>query len=73
MSEVIYRTVKLPLQDEQLFDFLADSVQELDMADSVEDIPRRFICRLSELLGYGGQMLEEWGNLKSSELIDFCA
>ena len=73
MAEVMYRTIQLPMQDEEVFNFLTRSIKELDLSDSFEHLPQQFIFRLSEILGYGGQMLEEWNNLKSRELLDFCA
>jgi len=70
IAEALYKTMKLPMQDIPLFNALVEDIKELDMADSVAHIPHQFLHRLSELLGYGGEPIEELSDMKSWELVN---
>lgn len=70
MAEALEKTVRLPMQDEVLFDFIEEKVKELDLADSVEDLPNRFLEQLSMILGYGGEPIEELANMKTNGLVE---
>ena len=69
IAETVYRTIKHPMQDERIFSFLTSALLQIDLSDSVDFIPKAFLTSFSELLGYGGEMLEEWNNLKSLDLV----
>ncbi|MCR4665384.1 MAG: recombination protein O N-terminal domain-containing protein [Paludibacteraceae bacterium] len=69
MSEALYKTLKHPLSDERVFYYLCDRIVELDSSDSVEHISDAFVCGLSELLGYGGEPMEEFHSLRSAALL----
>ncbi len=70
MAEALYKTLKHPLSDERVFDYLCGQIVELDTGDSIEHIAGHFVSRLSELLGYGGEPLEEFRNLHSAALLN---
>ncbi|MBQ7192597.1 MAG: recombination protein O N-terminal domain-containing protein [Paludibacteraceae bacterium] len=70
VSEVLYKTLKHPMQDEQVFQFICQTIQRIDLSDSIETIHLDFLKDFSVLLGYGGEILEEWSNLKSIELFN---
>ncbi len=70
MAEMLYKTLCHPLSDEKVFDYISSLIIELDTSDSIEHIPSHFPVRLSELMGYGGEPLEEFRNLHSSALLN---
>lgn len=70
MAEALYKTLKHPLSDERVFSYLCEQIIELDTADSVAHIANQFIVSISELLGYGGEPLEEFRNLHSATLLN---
>ena len=69
IAEALYKTLKHPLSDERVFSYLCKQIIELDTSDSIAHIEDKFIRRLSELLGYGGEPLEELQNLHSATLL----
>lgn len=69
MAEVLEKSLRHPMQDESLFVWLTDCLQRLDQTDDLSAWPAYFLAQLSAQLGYGGEMLEEWQNLKSYEVI----
>lgn len=70
MAEALYKTLQHPMSDETLFDWICEKIKLLDLADSIEDIPQKFLYELSELLGYGGEPIDELKDLKSAELLN---
>lgn len=70
IAEAFSKVVKHQMEDEELYKFLLGSIKELDSADSVENIPELFIERLSVVLGYGGEIIDELKDLSSYELIN---
>lgn len=73
IAEALYKTLVHPMEDPQLFDYLRQLICELDLSDSVAHIPAAFQFRLSQLLGYGGEPIEELKNIKSAELLQMTA
>ena len=69
IAEALYKTLKHPMKDQVLFDYVSEVIRELDLSDSVEHIPALFLTRLSELLGYGGEPMDELSDMKSTELL----
>ena len=70
MAEILYKTLRHPLCDEQVFDFVCNQIIELDSSDSIEHISSHFSVGLSELMGYGGDPMEEFQNLRSASLVN---
>ena len=52
LSEVLYLTLRHPMQDEPLFDFLAEAVQELDRTDQPENFHLSFLSDFAAQLGF---------------------
>jgi DNA repair protein RecO (recombination protein O) len=73
IAEALYKTLKHPLSDERVFSYLCKQIIELDTSDSIAHIEDKFMRRLSELLGYGGEPLEELQNLHSATLLGMLA
>lgn len=71
ITETLIRVLRHPMADEAVFLYLESAVHELDTTDLLADFPYRFLCRLSELLGYGGEMMEEFSDLKSFDLLQY--
>lgn len=69
ISESLIKTIVHPMKDEQLYSFLKGIIKELDLSDSIEDIPNRFLTHLSLILGYGGEPMEELLKMNTFELI----
>lgn len=69
IAEVLEKSLRHPMQDETLFEWLVQCIKKLDQTDELHTFPRTFLVALSQQLGYGGEMLDEWQNLKSSEVI----
>ena len=63
------KTLRHPMPDEAIFDYLSGLVSELDQTDQVELLPNAFLTQLNRLLGYGEEQMEELKNLKSAEII----
>lgn len=53
VTEMLMLTLTHPMQDEVMYDFLVDFVNELNRTDAPENIHIRFMVRLAELLGIG--------------------
>ncbi|MBP5477053.1 MAG: recombination protein O N-terminal domain-containing protein [Paludibacteraceae bacterium] len=70
MAETLYKTLRHPLSDDRVFDYICNQIVELDTSDSIEHISSQFVSQLSELLGYGGEPLEEFQNLRSAALLN---
>ena len=72
ISEVIYKTLKQPMADERVYDFLEESVKRLNRPDELKGdlaFVKEFMETLSALLGYGGVWLDEWKELNSLKMI----
>lgn len=75
VGEVIYKTLKQPMADERVFDFLQDCIKELNneltplQANDARVFVEEFMAKLSVLLGYGGERLDEWKNLNSLDML----
>ena len=69
IAEALYKTLKHPMQDVQVFEYITDCVKELDLSDSVEHLPKEFLNRLSSLLGFGGEPIEGLEDMQSAFLI----
>ena len=53
ISEILYRTLTHPMQDEALFSFIEQTVRELDTCTDPQNVHIRFLIRYAELLGFG--------------------
>jgi len=69
MAEVVEKSLKHPMEDETLFDWLREAIKELDQRDELNGFIDEFLMGLSTLLGYGGTILDEWRELKSLDII----
>lgn len=69
MAEVLEKSLRHPLTDEVLFDWLIEQIKKLDLTDELQAFPTAFMTHLSQLLGYGGAVLDEWRYLKSLDVI----
>lgn len=69
IAEAMDKTLRHPMPDEAIFDYLSGLVSELDQTDQVELLPNAFLTQLNRLLGYGEEQMEELKNLKSAEII----
>ena len=69
IAEVLYNTLRHPMTDEQLFDFLVIAIESLDQCEHPNNFHLSFLVRLSQFLGFfpnldsGG----EWLDLRSGE------
>lgn len=52
MAEVLYRAIRLPMTDEVLYEYLKNTLRNLNEAEEVEEIPQRFIEGLNKTMGY---------------------
>ena len=52
ISEILCRTLTHPQQDERLFDFLADTIRELDTCPDPQNVHLRFLVAYAEQLGF---------------------
>jgi len=69
IAEALDKTLRHPMPDEVLFDYLTNLIEELDRTDHAECIPNDFLTQLNRLLGYGDEQIDELKNLKSAEII----
>lgn len=69
VAEALTRTLTYSMADEPLYAYLTRVAQYIDTADSLGEFADVFLVRLSELLGYGGTMMDEFRTLRSRELI----
>lgn len=69
IAEAMEKTLRHPMPDEVVFDYLSDLIRELDQTPRTEHIPNTFLAQLNRLLGYGDEQMEELKNLKSAEII----
>ncbi|MCQ2345478.1 MAG: recombination protein O N-terminal domain-containing protein [Paludibacteraceae bacterium] len=69
IAEALIHTLRLPLADLALYDYLRDFIIRLDTSEQIETLPNEFMIRFSELLGYGGATIEELRHLKSMDII----
>ena len=69
MAEVLMKTLVHPMQDEQLYEYLLQQTIEVDERDEMVGWSAAFLYGLSQQLGYGGQWLNEWHQLKSIDLL----
>lgn len=51
IAEILYRTLRHPLPDNNLFDFLTELITRLDTAPSTENLHLLFLFRFTEYLG----------------------
>ncbi len=52
IAEILYRSLKHPMKDEQLFDYLILSIQTLEACDEPQNFHLTFLLRLSQFLGF---------------------
>lgn len=69
MGEVMEKTLRHPMADEAVYAYINKVLRELDITEEPQNLPQQFLTTLSELLGYGGQRLDEWNHLKSEDII----
>ncbi len=69
LGEVLYRTLRHPMADSTIYSFLVDTIRQIDTEPRAQVLLHPFLQHFSELLGYGGEWLEEWNELKSLDLL----
>lgn len=69
LGEVLYKTLRHPMADERIYQFVAFTIRQLDTAPKAQALLRPFLHHFSELLGYGGEWVEEWNSLSSLDLL----
>ena len=52
ISEVLYHVLRHPMSDEPMFDFIAQSIQELDETDEPQNFHLAFLIGLAAKLGF---------------------
>lgn len=52
VAEVLYRTLRHPMEDEVLFGYLEQVVGEVDRCDDPENLHLRFLVHLAALMGF---------------------
>lgn len=69
MAEILYRSLKHPMKDEQLYDFLILSVQTLEHCDEPQNFHLVFMLRLTQFLGCYPNLESrgEWFDLRVGE------
>lgn len=69
MAEVLYRTLKQPIESEDLFAFIVSSVQELDKLPMVANFSLVFLLQLSLYIGFYPNMegKGDYFNMESGE------
>ena len=53
ICEVLYHVLRHPMQDEPMFDFIAEAVQELDQTKEPQNFHLQFLIGLAAKLGFG--------------------
>ncbi|MBO4518525.1 MAG: recombination protein O N-terminal domain-containing protein [Paludibacteraceae bacterium] len=53
LSEVLYHILRHPMQDEPMFDFIAEAVQALDQTEEPQNFHLQFLIGLAAKLGFG--------------------
>ena len=53
ISEVLYHTLRYPMTDERMFDFLANAVRALDETEESQNFHLRFLIDFAAMLGFG--------------------
>ena len=53
VCEVLYNVLRHPMQDEPMFDFLAEAVQTLEQTDEPQNFHLQFLVGLAAKLGFG--------------------
>lgn len=69
MAEVVSKTLRHPMEDAAVYDFLVQTIEKIDTEEDISQTAEQFLRNLSMLLGYGGEMLDEWRELKSMEIV----
>ena len=64
IAEVALRSMHEPLPDPAVYELLLSTAAMLEHEEAQKIVPP-FLVALSRLLGYGGQMLDEWNSLSS--------
>lgn len=52
ISEVLYHVLRHPMGDEPMFEFIAESIQELDETDEPQNFHLRFLMQFAAKLGF---------------------
>lgn len=52
LSEVLYHVLRHPMTDEPMYDFIAQSIQELDRTDAPQNFHLSFLAGFAEKLGF---------------------
>lgn len=53
VTEILYNTLRHPMQDEQMFDFLAGTIHDIAEAEDIENVHLRFLSGFATVLGIG--------------------
>ena len=52
LSEVLFRTLRMPMTDEAMFDFIANAIPQLDAAEQPQNFHLAFLVELAAKLGF---------------------
>ena len=69
LGEILYKTLRHPMADPTIYSFLVDTIKQIDIEPQAQVLLRPFLHQFSRLLGYGGEWIEEWNELKSLDLL----
>ena len=58
ISEVLYHTLRYPMADERMFDFLANAVRALDDTEEPQNFHLRFLIDFAAMLGFGMESIQ---------------
>ena len=69
ISEVLYHVLRHPMTDEPMYDFIAQSIQELDQTDAPQNFHLSFLVGFAEKLGFAipGTSSRQTGGVASAE------
>lgn len=79
ISEILYHTLRHPMPDEPMFDFLSESVRELEETAEPQNFHLQFLVGLAAQLGFGIPSQSDLLNLphtragRQKQLRDLCA
>ena len=59
ISEVLYHTLRYPMTDERMFDFLANAVRALDETEEPQNFHLRFLIDFAAMLGFGMESVQQ--------------
>ena len=69
LSEVLYHVLRHPMADEPMFDFIAQSIEQLDKTDAPQNFHLQFLMDFAAKLGFAipGTSSRETGGVASAE------